>query len=101
MRAKITSVFLAALLGCALLTWGVGCPRKTNSKTFKVATFKFVGYAPLDLAVEKGLFKGIDVELQRIEDTGARRAALSSGSVHGSVDIIDSFVINRSTGLPA
>jgi len=70
-------------------------------KTFHVATLTWVGYAPIYLAQEKGYFDGIKVELEKIEDTPARRAALASGNVEGSVDILDSFTNGAAAGLPA
>jgi len=71
------------------------------AKSFKVATLTWVGYAPIHLALKKGFFKGIDVELAVIEDTAARRAALTSGKVQASVDIVDSFANALATGMPA
>ena len=70
-------------------------------KTFQVATLTWVGYGPLYLAKEKGFFRGIDVTLQKLEDTSARRAALVSGDVQGSVDIVDSFANAFAAGVPA
>jgi NitT/TauT family transport system substrate-binding protein len=72
-----------------------------KAKTFHVATLTWVGYAPIYLAKEKGFFEGIDVQLEKIEDTPARRAALASGNVQGSVDILDSFTNGAAAGLPA
>ena len=51
--------------------------------------------------MEKGFFQGIDVKLHKIEDTAARRAALSTGDVQGSVDIVDSFANAFAAGIPA
>jgi hypothetical protein len=59
--------------------------------------------APFYIAQEKGLFdkQGIKVELVKIEDFGARRAALSSGKLEGSVETTDSFAIGLAEKLPA
>jgi NitT/TauT family transport system substrate-binding protein len=89
------------ILVAFFLTGCSGSNRNSESKTFKVATFTWVGYAPINLAKEKGFFEGVEVELSKIDDTAARRAALSSGQVNGSVDIVDSFVCARSSGVPA
>lgn len=72
-----------------------------QAKSFSVATLTWVGYAPIYLAQEKGFFEGIEVQLTKIEDTPARRAALASGNVQGSVDILDSFTNGAAAGLPA
>jgi NitT/TauT family transport system substrate-binding protein len=96
---------LIRLLAPLVLVLSLGCGGcgggGSGKKPFKVATFTFVGYAPLHLAKEKGFFEGIDVDLRMIEDTAARRAALSTGEVHASVDILDSFVIARASGVQA
>lgn len=105
---KKAPVPLTALLVLSLLSLacgGAGGESKVGNeaqvKTFRVATLTWVGYAPIYLAQEKGFFEGVKVELEKIEDTPARRAALASGSVHGSVDILDSFTNGAAAGLPA
>jgi NitT/TauT family transport system substrate-binding protein len=72
-----------------------------GAKTFRVATLTWVGYAPIYLAKEKGFFEGIDVEPVLIEDTSSRRAALTSGDVVASTDIVDSFTNALAAGVPA
>ena len=101
-RPRLLNMALALLLalgsaGC----WGNGPAGKGGPKTFQVATLTWVGYGPLYLAQEKGFFQGIDVKLHKIEDTAARRAALSTGDVQGSVDIVDSFANAFAAGIPA
>lgn len=58
-----------------------------------IATYTWVGYAPLYLAQEKGFYdaEGIKVSLKKIDDTAARRAALQSGDVQASVNTVDAF----------
>lgn len=70
-------------------------------KTFRIATLTWVGYAPIYLAKEKGFFEGISVEPVLIEDTSSRRAALASGDVVASTDIVDSFMNALAAGVPA
>ncbi len=90
----------------AVASCGAGQPDSSPDtteavKTFRIATITWVGYGPIYLAEEKGFFEGIEVEIERIDDTAARRAALVSGQVQGSVDIIDSFVNATASGLDA
>ncbi|MFC1597005.1 ABC transporter substrate-binding protein [Planctomycetota bacterium] len=97
-----TRTFLHVVVLLLLAAGSVGCRSdKSEDKTFRVAIITWVGYAPIHLAQEKGFFEGIDVELKKIEDTAARRAALVSGQVHGSIDIVDSFTNAAAAGLPA
>ena len=70
-------------------------------KSFRIATLTWVGYAPIYLAKEKGFFEGIAVDPVLIEDTSSRRAALTSGDVVASTDIVDSFTNGLAAGLPA
>ncbi|HWW63003.1 MAG TPA: ABC transporter substrate-binding protein, partial [Thermoanaerobaculia bacterium] len=77
-------------------TSGGGAP-----KNFRIATLTWVGYAPIYLAKEKGFFEGISVEPVLIEDTSSRRAALTSGDVVASTDIVDSFTNALAAGVPA
>ncbi len=62
-------------------------------KKISIATYTWVGYAPLYLAENKGFFskRGIQVTLRKIDDTAARRAALASGGVQASVNTVDAF----------
>ena len=102
-RARFYIRLVAALL--VPLTF-LACQPKDTSEArtkFRIATFVWVGYAPIHLAKAKGFFakRGLDVEIRGIDDTGARRSALSSGRIHGSVDIVDSFANAVARGLPA
>ena len=97
MRQKRSWLEVALLLVVVFLAGGCG----GSESTFRVATLTWIGYAPLDLALEKGFFEGLNVKLVPIEDTPARRAALLRGDLDASVDIIDSFVNASASGLPA
>ena len=85
----------------------VACQRTADGEQgltkMRLAVFVWVGYAPIYLADEMGFFaeRGLDVEIRRIEDTAARRAALTSGNLDGSVDIVDSFANAAAAGMPA
>jgi NitT/TauT family transport system substrate-binding protein len=101
-----TSWSFAATLCLALVASACGGGRQAAGgpgkvQSFRVATLTWVGYAPIYLAKEKGFFEGLDVQLEKMEDTPARRAAMASGNVDGSVDIIDSFTNGAAAGLPA
>lgn len=78
-----------------------GCTRK--EKTLKVAIITWVGYGPVYVAQEKGFFneEGLNVEITKIEDTGARHAALTNNEVQVAINTIDAFASGVSEGLPA
>lgn len=111
MKTKARSNFFLGALSCLLLLLAIGScgndqsgsPSSPGSavETFRIATITWVGYGPIYLAQEKDFFEGIDVEIERIDDTAARRAALVSGQIQGSVDIVDSFVNAAASGLDA
>jgi NitT/TauT family transport system substrate-binding protein len=75
----------------------------TPTSTFHIAFNTWVGYGPLYVAREKGFFKdeGVDVELQRIEGTGDRRAALIAKRIEALGSTIDDLVVGASQGVPA
>ena len=79
------------------------CTSKQNPSTFRVAFNTWVGYGPFYVAKEKGFFKeeGLDVDLQRIEGTGDRRAALIAGRVEALGSTVDDLVVGASQGVPA
>lgn len=110
MRTNILSTSILALGVAFTLACGTpsdqaqspgGEPAPPPVETFKITTLTWVGYAPIYLAQEKGFFEGIEVDIKRIDDTAARRAALTSGNTHASVDIVDSFTNAAAAGLPA
>ncbi len=102
---SIAAAVVAGGLALAAFSCTSGSEKQGSQEvpTLRVATLVWVGYAPIHLAIEKGFFRqhGLEVELRDIEDTAARRAALSSGSVDASVDIVDSFANAAAAGLPA
>lgn len=66
----------------------------------KIGIFTWVGYTPLYIAQEKGYFKkhGVEVEIVRIEDGSARRAALASGDLSLSAAVLDEFAMASAAG---
>lgn len=55
--------------------------KENEKKEVTIGMVTFPGYAPLYLAKEKNLFKGVDVKLVRIESIGDLRAAMNSGQI--------------------
>jgi len=77
--------------------------RCSRGGPFRVAFNTWVGYGPFYVAQEKGFFKeeGLDVQLQRIEGTGDRRAALIAGRIEALGSTIDDLVVGASQGVTA
>jgi len=67
-----------------------------------IGVSKWVGYAPLYLAQEKGLFKekGLDVEVKVIEALPERRAAFAAGRIQLIGTTADAHVIAAAQGIP-
>ncbi|MCL4820256.1 MAG: ABC transporter substrate-binding protein [Vicinamibacteria bacterium] len=78
-------------------------PHIVRPEKLRLAVVTWVGFGPFYIAKDKGFFaqQGIDADLVRIDDFAARRAALASGDLHGSVETIDSLAIGAANGLPA
>ena len=79
-----------------------GCQdRPIEQKPFNIAIASWVGFAPFYIAEEKGFFKeeGLNAQILKIEDQGARRSAFNSGQIQGMVDTLDSFANGVPQGL--
>lgn len=63
----------------------------------------WVGYGPLYIAKEKGYFdeENLRVNLQRMEGTGERRAALAAGRLQAVGSTIDDLIMIASQNIPA
>ncbi len=78
-------------------------PLKAQSlPALKIAFNTWVGYGPLYIAVEKGFFKqlGIEVRMTILEDTASKGAALKAKRLDGIGTTADSQVIAASQGIP-
>ena len=84
----ITSVFL-------LLSGIVHAAEKVN-----MAIISFSPYAPWYIVQEKGLAKGIDLQVQIIEDITAKNAAISGGELQCMMNTLDSLVVAVSSDIP-
>lgn len=107
MKARIKRS-LSFVLTVILLLCIVGCGSKktsSNSKSYdgtvKLGFTTWIGYAPLFVAKEKGLFKknGVDVDLQVIESAGDIKAAAISGRINGFANTVDTVVMASGAGL--
>lgn len=82
----------------------LGCPaRQEASKApLKIGLVTWIGYGPLYVAQEKGLFKqeGVSVQLQKIEGDVERRAAIASGQLDGIALTLDAMVVLRAHEIP-
>lgn len=65
-----------------------------------IAIISFSPYAPWYIVQEKGLAKGINLDVKIIEDITAKNAALTSGTVQCMLNTLDSVVVARAAGLP-
>lgn len=65
-----------------------------------ITIISFSPYAPWYIVQEKGLAKGINLDVQIIEDITAKNAALTSGTVQCMLNTLDSVVVARAAGLP-
>jgi NitT/TauT family transport system substrate-binding protein len=96
-QVLVLATIIIALVGIFFLT------RHKTRPAFRVGFNTWVGYGPFYVAQEKGFFKeeGLDVDLQRIEGTGDRRAALIAGRIEALGSTIDDLVVGASQGVPA
>lgn len=72
----------------------------TYTGTVTIAHSSWIGFFPLDLAVEKGFFKkrGVNVKIVNMESKSDSRAALISNKIQGIATTIDTQVLTATTG---
>jgi len=95
---KRLTAALAALLCLALM---VPVANAAQTKV-TVAFATWVGYGPLYIAQDKGLFAkyGLDVELMIIDDESQYAAAMASGNIDALGNVLDREVIHYAKGTP-
>ena len=116
--AKIISLALAAAMSTSLLA---GCSGGSTSKapaesgaasqsaasggvydgTVTLAHSSWIGFYPLDLAVEKGFFKnhGADVKVEIIESKSDSKSALAAGKIQGIATSLDTNIMSAASGI--
>ncbi|QCJ40635.1 aliphatic sulfonate ABC transporter substrate-binding protein [Bacillus sp. S3] len=86
-----------------------GCSNNTSGKEesksgekLSIAVSTWVGYAPLYIAKEKGIFKknGINVELVKMESVSDRRSSMAANRIQGFATTVDSHVVTAASDLP-
>lgn len=103
-RILICVLGLVLLLDAFLL---VSCTRRKQPSDkpikIKVAIVTWVGYGPFFVAKEKGYFEkhGLDADIVKIEELGARHSAFISKGVQFSISTLDLFANEAAQGLPA
>lgn len=96
-RRGITGIFLGFALGLPLALHSQDL-RADEDVTIVIISFS--PYAPWYIVQEKGLARGIDLEVKIIEDITAKNAALTSGSAQCMLNTLDSVVVARAAGVP-
>ncbi len=100
LKKSISSRVAGAFLG-ALVTLGAALgATSAAAEKVSIAIISFSPYAPWYIVKEKGLAKGIELEVQIIEDITAKNAALTSGVVNCMLNTLDSVVVARAAGVP-
>ena len=104
MRKKTT---IGVALGVAIiavitvfLAVGPEGPVERGKAPLQITINSWIGWAPLYLAKEKGLNDGAEVEIIRVEDTGARKSTMISGEVDGYASSVDNFALDAAQGVP-
>ncbi len=110
MNKKIALV-LAVLM---LVAFAAGCgksepakpaqpaPAAKKAEPILIAYTPWNGYGALFIAAEKGMFKakGLDVQIQSIEDVGARKQAIVAKRIQGMAASVDVSVAALGQGVP-
>lgn len=91
------------LLIVAVVAWFVVYPPAQGPPKIKIALVTWVGFGPFYVAQDKGYFReeGLNVQLVRIDDFGARRGAMAAGELDGSFETVDALAVCLAENLPA
>ncbi len=96
---KVTTTF-ALVAGIA---GGLGLETAAPARAAEeidIAIISFSPYAPWYIIQQKGMAKGLDINVRIIEDITAKNAAVTSGSVPCMLNTLDSVVVARAAGVP-
>lgn len=94
----LLAIIATVLLAAAQLLWGASIA--LAQEKVKIAIISFSPYAPWYIVQEKALAKGIDLEVQIIEDITAKNAAIASGTIQCMLNTLDSVVVARAADVP-
>ena len=99
--SRVRRVVANLLLGFGLaLTFALYPKDLRAEEDVTITIISFSPYAPWYIVQEKGLAKGINLDVQIIEDITAKNAALTSGTVQCMLNTLDSVVVARAAGIP-
>jgi len=90
----VALVFFAAGLITGSAT-GVRAAEKVS-----IAIISFSPYAPWYIVKEKGMAKGVDLDIRIIEGITEKNAAVTSGQIQVVMNTLDSMVLARAAGVP-
>lgn len=98
----IRVVSRCCLAAVALLFCCSPGPSETPAIQVRIGFNTWVGYGPLYIAERRGFFaeRGLDVDLQILEGTGERRAALIAGRLEGAGSTIDDLILSTGQAVP-
>ena len=104
MNRRMLPWLLVLLISAATasMSFLVGCSRSSSRVTppLRITINSWIGWAPLFLARDKGLFDGLQVDIVRVEDTGTRKSTMISGAVDGYASSVDNFALDAAQGVP-
>jgi NitT/TauT family transport system substrate-binding protein len=80
-----------------------GCQKNLDVPRYRIALGPWVGFGPLYLARDKGLFseQGVEVDLIVLTGVAERNSALRSGKIDGLAAPVDYFALSAGNGIPA
>jgi NitT/TauT family transport system substrate-binding protein len=95
-------VILTSLIVVALLSISA-CQKSADRRTYRIALGPWVGFGPLYLARDKGLFKeqGVNVDLIVLTGVAERNSALKSGKLDALAAPVDYFALSAGNGVVA
>jgi len=102
-KKTVTGLVIGAIVVVVVgvyITIGPGGSPSHTKEPLQITINSWIGWAPLYLAKEKGLNDGAEIEVIRVEDTGARKTTMISGEVDGYASSVDNFALDATQGVP-
>ena len=99
---RMVYVGLVLSIMAALVITGCQKKQQVSTEPFRLTINTWVGFAPLYLAKEKGLFKkyGLEnVEILKIDDAAARKTSMEAGRIEGYASSVDNWALDSANGV--
>ncbi len=99
-RTSLASLVLAiCIVGLAFFLAPKYFATSATTEKVRIGVATWIGYGAMYIAQERGFFRGVDVDIRRIDDTSVYNSAMLRGEIDGFCNTLDSFVVAAAGGV--